>query len=81
MALVPMIQPPIIRLLTTEKERAIQMVQLRHVTKLEKNLFSRYFVSVSGIFIARCGTFIRYVLFWQPDERVGCGGSIGRYHD
>ncbi len=39
MALVPMIQPPIIRLLTTEKERAIKMVQLRHVTKLEKICF------------------------------------------
>ena len=39
MALVPIIQPPIMRLLTTEKERRIEMVQLRHVTRLEKIIF------------------------------------------
>jgi oxaloacetate decarboxylase beta subunit len=39
MALVPMIQPPIMRALTTEKERAIQMTQARHVTKTEKIVF------------------------------------------
>lgn len=39
MALVPIIQPPIIRLLTTHKERAIRMEQLRHVRRVEKILF------------------------------------------
>ncbi len=39
MALVPIIQPPIMRLLTTEKERKIEMVQLRHVSKREKIIF------------------------------------------
>lgn len=39
MALVPVIQPPIMRALTTKKERQIQMVQLRPVGKLEKILF------------------------------------------
>ena len=39
MALVPVIQPPIIRLFTTQKEREIKMEQLRHVTRLEKILF------------------------------------------
>ena len=39
MALVPIIQPPIMKLLTTEKERAIEMKQLRHVTKTEKIVF------------------------------------------
>lgn len=39
MALVPLIQPPIMRALTTEKERAIQMEQLRPVSKREKILF------------------------------------------
>ncbi|OHD37216.1 MAG: glutaconyl-CoA decarboxylase subunit beta [Spirochaetes bacterium GWF1_31_7] len=39
MALVPMIQPPIMRLLTTKKERLIKMVQLRVVSKTEKILF------------------------------------------
>ena len=39
MSLVPMIQPPIMKLLTTQKERTIKMQQLREVTKLEKILF------------------------------------------
>jgi oxaloacetate decarboxylase beta subunit len=39
MALVPMIQPPIMRALTTEKERQIKMVQLRPVGKVEKVVF------------------------------------------
>ena len=39
MALVPVIQPPIMRALTTEKERKIKMSQLRQVSKTEKILF------------------------------------------
>ena len=39
MALVPVIQPPIMKLLTTEKERKIKMEQLRPVSKLERILF------------------------------------------
>uniref|UniRef100_UPI00188CB418 sodium ion-translocating decarboxylase subunit beta n=1 Tax=Vibrio anguillarum TaxID=55601 RepID=UPI00188CB418 len=39
MALVPMIQPPIMRALTTEAERKIQMTQLRTVSKVEKVCF------------------------------------------
>jgi Na+-transporting methylmalonyl-CoA/oxaloacetate decarboxylase beta subunit len=39
MALIPMIQPPIMRFLTSKKEREIEMVQLREVTKLEKIVF------------------------------------------
>ncbi|MBQ6321684.1 MAG: sodium ion-translocating decarboxylase subunit beta [Lachnospiraceae bacterium] len=39
MSLVPIIQPPIMKLLTTEEQRKIKMEQLRPVTKLEKILF------------------------------------------
>ena len=39
MALVPLIQPPIMRLLTTEAERSIVMTQLREVSKTEKIVF------------------------------------------
>ena len=39
MALVPIIQPPIMRALTSEDERKIQMAQLRPVTKIEKIVF------------------------------------------
>jgi oxaloacetate decarboxylase beta subunit len=39
MALVPIIQPPIMKLFTTKSERQIKMKQLRHVSKLEKICF------------------------------------------
>lgn len=39
MALVPIIQPPIMKLLTTKKEREIKMVQLREVSKTERIIF------------------------------------------
>jgi oxaloacetate decarboxylase beta subunit len=39
MAMVPLIQPPIMRLLTTKKEREIRMKQLRPVSRLEKIVF------------------------------------------
>lgn len=40
MSLVPLIQPPIMKLLTTDKERRIRMKSLRQVSKLEKLIFS-----------------------------------------
>ncbi len=39
MALIPLIQPPIMRILTTKKERAVKMSQLRKVSKTEKIVF------------------------------------------
>ena len=39
MALIPIIQPPIMRLLTTEKERQVKMTQLRKVSKAERIIF------------------------------------------
>jgi oxaloacetate decarboxylase beta subunit len=39
MAMVPLIQPPIVRMLTTKKQRLIRMPQLRPVSKLEKTIF------------------------------------------
>lgn len=44
MALIPMIQPPIMKVLTTKKERAIKMKQLRTVTKAEKVVFPVFVV-------------------------------------
>ncbi|MFW5787344.1 MAG: sodium ion-translocating decarboxylase subunit beta [Halanaerobiales bacterium] len=50
MALVPIIQPPLMRWLTSKKEREIEMVQLREVSKLEKIIFA-LIVMVLGILI------------------------------
>lgn len=44
MALIPLIQPPIMRVLTTKKERAIKMGQLRKVSKVEKIIFPIFVV-------------------------------------
>lgn len=49
MALIPIIQKPIMRLLTTKKERTIRMKQLRKVSKIEKILFPLVVTLVVGI--------------------------------
>ena len=51
MALIPIIQKPIMRALTTKKERTIKMQQLRQVSKLEKILFPIIVTLVVGIIL------------------------------
>ncbi len=58
MALVPIIQPPIMRLLTTKKERSIVMKQLRHVSKTEKILFPIIVTLVVSLIIPKAAPLI-----------------------
>lgn len=51
MALVPMIQPPIMRLLTTKKERMIEMQELRETSRRERILFPVIVILVTGLFL------------------------------
>ncbi|OOF11450.1 glutaconyl-CoA decarboxylase subunit beta [Salinivibrio sp. PR5] len=51
MALVPIIQPPIMKLFTSEKERQIEMKQLRHVSKTEKVLFPLAVLMMTILFL------------------------------
>lgn len=51
MALVPVIQPPIMKLLTTKKERSVVMQQLRPVSKLERILFPILVTLIVGLLI------------------------------
>ena len=51
MALVPLIQPPIMRALTTVEERKIQMVQLRHVSQIEKMIFPISLLILVALFL------------------------------
>ncbi|MFC3031086.1 sodium ion-translocating decarboxylase subunit beta [Pseudoalteromonas fenneropenaei] len=51
MALVPIIQPPIMKALTTEEERQIAMPQLRHVSKREKLLFPLLVLGMTILFL------------------------------
>ncbi len=63
MALVPIIQPPIMRLLTTEKERSVTMQQLRHVSKLEKVLFPLTVLLLCIIFLPTAAPLIGMLTF------------------
>ena len=51
MALIPMIQPPFMRLLTTKKERTIKMTTLRQVSRTEKVLFPIVVTFVVGLIV------------------------------
>ena len=51
MALIPIIQKPIMKALTTKKERAIKMKQLREVTKIEKIIFPLLVTLVCGLLL------------------------------
>ncbi|OOF26219.1 glutaconyl-CoA decarboxylase subunit beta [Salinivibrio proteolyticus] len=51
MALVPIIQPPIMKLFTSENERQIEMKQLRHVSKTEKVLFPLAVLMMTILFL------------------------------
>ncbi len=51
MALVPLIQPPIMRALTTEKERKIEMQQLRVVSEVEKIIFPLMLLTLCALLI------------------------------
>ena len=51
MALIPIIQPPLMKLLTTKKERSIRMGQLRPVTKTQKIVFPIAVTAICGLFL------------------------------
>ncbi|RME69333.1 MAG: sodium ion-translocating decarboxylase subunit beta [Verrucomicrobia bacterium] len=62
MSLVPLIQPPIMRLLTTDKERRIRMKTLRPVSKLEKLVFAVMVMTVC-IFLVPDAAALLFMLF------------------
>jgi len=63
MALVPIIQPPIMRALTTEKERKVEMKTLRHVSKRERILFPILVLTVVVIFLPASAPLIGMLAF------------------
>ena len=63
MALIPMIQPPFMKLLTTKKERAIRMTALRPVSKTEKILFPIVVTFVVGLIIPDAVPLIGCLMF------------------
>ena len=63
MALIPLIQPPFMRLLTTKKERQIKMSNLRSVSKLEKILFPIVVTVVVALIVPDALTLIGCLMF------------------
>ncbi len=63
MALVPIIQPPIMRLLTSEEERRVEMSQLRPVSKLEKLLFPLTVLLLCALFLPSAAPLIGMLTF------------------
>lgn len=71
MALVPLIQPPIMRLLTNETERQIEMQQLRHVSKKEKILFPLTLVILCALFLPAAAPLIGMFCFGNLMKESG----------
>lgn len=71
MALVPFIQPPIIRLLTTKEERLIKMDQVRTVSKVEKIIFPILVTVVVTILIPSCAPLIGCLMFGNLIKESG----------
>ncbi len=63
MALIPMIQPPFMRLLTTDKERRIKMTALRQVSMTEKILFPIVVTAVVGLIVPDALALIGCLMF------------------
>ena len=63
MALVPVIQPPVMRALTTQKERLIEMPQLRPVSKKERIVFPIMVVILTGLFVPLALPLIGMLMF------------------
>ena len=71
MALVPMIQPPIMKLLTTKKERLIKMKQLRVVSKTEKTLFPLLLLCLSILLLPPAAPLIGMLAFGNFVKQCG----------
>jgi oxaloacetate decarboxylase beta subunit len=78
MALVPIIQPPIMRLLTTKKERAVVMQQLRPVSKLERILFPLTVLLVTALFLPTAVPLIGMLTFGNLLRECGVVERLNR---
>ena len=71
MALVPVIQPPIMKMLTTEKERKIRMSQLRPVSKTEKIIFPIMVITICAILLPSAAPLIGALMFGNLAKQCG----------
>ncbi|MGN0684235.1 MAG: sodium ion-translocating decarboxylase subunit beta, partial [Oscillospiraceae bacterium] len=71
MALVPVIQPPIMKLLTTEKERAVKMGQLREVSKVEKVVFPIAVTVIVSLIVPSAAPLVGILMFGNLMKESG----------
>ncbi len=72
MALVPMIQPPIMKALTTKKERLIKMKQLREVSRAERVLFPLMLLVITALLLPPAAPLIGMLAFGNFIKEAGC---------
>lgn len=76
MALIPMIQPPIMKALTTEKERTIKMEQSRQVSKIEKILFPIIVTVITAILLPSVASLLGCLMFGNLLKETGVTGRL-----
>ena len=76
MALVPVIQPPIMKALTSEKERKIRMSQLRPVSKIEKIIFPVMVITICAILLPSAAPLIGALMFGNLAKQCGVIGRL-----
>ena len=79
MALVPIIQPPIMKMLTTKEERLIKMPQLRNVTKIEKICFPLVVLLLCALLLPSAVPLIGALMLGNLAKEVG--PSVSRIAD
>lgn len=72
MALVPLIQPPIMRALTTKKERAVKMGQLRQVSKTEKIIFPIAVTAIIALLVPSAAPLVGMLMLGNLMKESGC---------
>lgn len=71
MALVPVIQPPIMRLLTTKEQRMVKMSQLRQVSRTEKIIFPIAVTIIVTLLLPSAGTLVGMLMFGNLLKEAG----------
>ncbi len=78
MALVPIIQPPIVRALTSEKERAIKMEQLREVSRVERILFPIVVLVICIVLLPTATPLIGALMFGNLIKECGVTDRLAK---
>jgi carboxybiotin decarboxylase len=78
MALVPIIQPPIVKLLTTKAERSIRMKQLRQVSRLERILFPLVALALCVLLLPTAAPLIGALMFGNLLRESGVTERLAR---